>query len=251
MNMGNKEFHIHLDNSNKARYAIIPGDPDRVKKIAAFLENPKFIASNREYTTFEGYLSGEKILVTSTGIGGPSAAIAVEELHHIGVDTIIRVGTCGGMQPQVTGGDLIIVTGAVRMDGASKEYAPIEYPAVSDFAIAMALTDAALKRAVTFHCGIVQSKDSFYGQHNPKEMPTKDTLLDNWYAWKALGVLASEMECATVFTVAATRKMRASAVLQCLWNQDSDDKQAVLDTTLAITTAIDALKNIISKDNSL
>ena len=143
----NKEFHIDLQKGDVGRYVILPGDPGRCEMIAAYLENPRIIARKREFTTYVGELNGEKVCVTSTGIGGPSAVIAMEELVHCGADTFIRVGTSGGMQPQILGGDLVIATGAIRAEGTTREYAPIEYPAVPDYEVVQALKKAAVGSA--------------------------------------------------------------------------------------------------------
>lgn len=248
-----KQYHIGLLEGDGARYAVLPGDPGRVKEIAEHLEQPVFVAQNREFTTFSGFLAGEKVLVTSTGIGGPSAAIALEELSHIGVGTAIRVGTCGGMQKRICAGDLILPTSAVRMEGTSREYMPIEYPASADFSIITALSQAAQKNALTYHTGVIQSKDSFYGQHSPDSMPVCDTLKSKWQAWLKAGVLASEMECAALFTVAAVRGIRAGAVLTALWNQESGEggKAEIPASDNAIRTAIGALSHIIRNDKAM
>ena len=166
-----KQYHIALDENDSAKYCILPGDPGRCEKIAKYLDEPKFIASNREYTTWSGSISGEKVLVTSTGIGGPSAAIAMEEFCAIGVDTFIRVGTCGGINMNVKSSDVVIATAAIRHEGTSLEYAPVEYPAAADFEIVRALVDSACELSERWHTGIVQCKDSFYGQHSPQRMP--------------------------------------------------------------------------------
>ena len=166
---------------------ILPGDPGRCEKIAAHFDSPVKVASNREYTTYTGYLDGVKVSVTSTGIGGPSASIAVEELTELGADTFIRVGTCGGMSKKVHGGDCIVVTGAVRNEGTSREYAPIEYPAVPDFGVTSALVSAAEKLGFRYHAGVVHNKDSFYGQHSPESMPVSYELTAKWEAWKQEG----------------------------------------------------------------
>ncbi len=249
----NKMYHIALGLQDGAQYAILPGDPGRVEKIAALLAEPVFVARNREYTTYAGTIAGERVLVTSTGIGGPSAAIAVEELHMIGVRTFIRVGTCGGMQPDVRAGDAVAVTAAVRMEGTSREYLPSEYPAVADFAVTSALVGAANRLGIRVHTGVAQSKDSFYGQHSPQRMPVGYELLDKWGAWKAAGCLASEMECAALFAVAASLGARAGAVLHCVWNQER--KAANLpnaedhDTQKAIQIAIGAIQTLIEQQN--
>ena len=192
------------------------------------------------------------ILVTSTGIGGPSCAICVEELAKIGVDTFIRVGTCGGMQPDVAPGDVVIATGAIRMDGTSREYMPIEFPAVADFHVTSALYEAANKLGYDNHIGVVQAKDSFYGQHAPESMPVSSELLAKWDAWKKGGCLASEMEGATLFIVSAARKLRSGAVFHCVWNQEvaksGMPKERTEDTSAAIKTTIEALRILIKKD---
>ena len=215
------QYHIHLSEEHAAKYAIIPGDPGRVEKIAAYLDNAKQVGCNREYNSYLGYLDGEKVLVVSTGIGGPSCAICVEELAKIGVDTFIRVGTCGGMQPEIEPGDVIIATGAIRQDGTSREYLPIEFPAVADFKVTSALYNAAETLGLTNHIGVVQAKDSFYGQHSPESMPISSELLAKWEAWKRGGCLASEMEGAALFIVSAARKLRSGAVFHCVWNQEA------------------------------
>ena len=151
----------------------------------------------------------------STGIGGPSAVIALEELTQLGVTTFLRVGTCGGIRTDVQSGDVVIATGAIRMEGTSREYAPIEYPAVSDFQVTTALVQAAQKLGKPFHTGVVQCKDSFYGQHNPKRMPVSYELLAKWEAWKRLGVLASEMESAALFVAANALGVRCGSCVPC------------------------------------
>ncbi len=220
-NTNPKLFHLGFDPVKyRAEYAIVPGDPDRVMKIAAFLDSYEPVAKKREYTTVLGELDGKKVFICSTGIGGPSAAIAVEELCRAGVKTFIRVGTCGGIHLSVDGGDAVIPTGAIRQEGTSHHYAPIEYPACADFEVITALQAAASEENIKAHIGVIQSKDSFYGQHSPEDSPVGKKLLDAWSAWKRLGVLASEMECATIFTVAAAKGVRAGAVLSALWNQE-------------------------------
>ena len=244
------QYHIHLTEEQGAKYAIIPGDPGRVEKIAAYLDNAKQVGYNREYNSYLGYLDGEKVLVVSTGIGGPSCAICVEELAKIGVDTFIRVGTCGGMQPEVEPGDVIIGSGAIRQDGTSREYLPIEFPAVADFKVTQALYNAAEKLGYRNHVGVVQAKDSFYGQHSPESMPIAPELLYKWEAWKRGGCLASEMESGILFIVASLRRLKAGAVFHCVWNQEqaghgmpSENKSE--NTGRAIQTAVEALKILI------
>jgi len=247
-----KQMHIAVSPGDVGRYCILPGDPGRCEKIAKYFDSAVLVAQNREYTTYTGTLMGEKVSVCSTGIGGPSAAIAVEELCESGVDTFIRVGTCGGIDPKVSSGDIVIATGSTRQDGTSREYAPIELPAVPDFEVLCALSDAARGLNFNHHMGIVQSKDSFYGQHNPASMPTETDLLYKWEAWKRAGVLCSEMESSTIFIVAGIRRARAGAVFSVVWNQERAKlglpNPQSFDTEAAIKTGIEALKILISRD---
>ncbi len=247
-----KQYHVALSKEDAARYAILPGDPGRCERIAKHLDNARFVAQNREYTTWAGELCEERVLVTSTGIGGPSAAIAMEELAAIGVDTFVRVGTCGGINMKVKSGDLIVATAAVRMEGTTREYAPIEYPAAADFEICRALADAADALGYRWHAGVVQCKDSFYGQHSPQRMPVADELLAKWEAWKRLGVLGSEMESAALFTVAAALGVRCGTVLNVIWNQERKaagfDEPDELTTERGIAAAVEALQRMISAE---
>ncbi len=245
-------YHIALSRSVRAGYAILPGDPMRVPKIAEYLSDARKLAFNREFCTWSGELLGETVLVTSTGIGGPSASIAMEELIKLGVHTFVRIGTCGGMNDKVLAGDVVIATGAVRMEGTSCEYLPIEYPAVSDFELTENIVNCARKQGVKFHTGVVQCKDSFYGQHSPMSMPNGQELMRKWNAWVAAGCLASEMESAALFSVAAARNVRAAAVLHVVWNQMRrerfGDKAEEHDLSAAIKLAVDGLSLTIERD---
>ncbi len=247
-----KLFHIGITKEQGAAYAILPGDPGRVELIAAYLDDPQKLASNREFVSWCGTLCGERVIVLSTGIGGPSAAIALEELCKAGLKAAIRTGTCGGISEGVIPGDLIVPTAAVRMEGTSKEYAPPEFPATADFGIVRALEEAAEKNGLRVHTGVVQSKDSFYGQHAPETMPVEYRLKNKWSAWKRLGVLGSEMETAALFTVAAVRGVRVGCVLHALWNQERKSKgyedDDNFDLTAAIRTAVEAMKTVITND---
>lgn len=249
-----KQYHINVSEGDVGRYCIIPGDPGRCEKIAAYLDAPYHVSTNREYCIWNGSLAGETVTVCSTGIGGPSAAIAMEELVACGAHTFIRVGTCGGIALPVKAGDVVIANGAVRQDGTSREYAPIEFPAVSDPDVMYALRHAAKKLDIPNHTGVVQAKDSFYGQHSPKRMPTASDLLEKWEAWKRLGVLASEMEAGTLFTVASCLKVRCGACFSVVWNQEradaglDGDGDEHHDTERAIKIGIEALKNLIELD---
>lgn len=248
-----KQYHINVAEGEIGKYCILPGDPGRCEKIAAFFDEPYHVSTNREYNIWNGKLCGETVTVCSTGIGGPSTAIAVEELAACGATTFIRVGTCGGISLDVCAGDVVIATGAVRQDGTSHEYAPPEFPAVTSANVLFALCEAAKDNGFSSRVGVVQSKDSFYGQHSPARMPVASALAAKWEAWKRLGVLASEMEASTLFTVAATLGVDAGAVFMCVWNQerylaglDGDDNEEH-DTEKAIITAVDAIKKLIAQ----
>ena len=249
-----KQYHVPAAFGDVGKYCILPGDPGRCEKIASFFDDPVYFDTNREYCIYNGTLCGEKVTVCSTGIGGPSTAIAVEELAACGVDTFIRVGTCGGIALPVKAGDVVVANSAVRQDGTSAEYAPLIFPAVADHELLFALVEAAKAQKNDYHVGVVQSKDSFYGQHRPQKMPTSSQLLAQWDAWKKLGVLASEMEASTLFVVSSLLGVRAGAVFSVVWNQerfdaglDTDDVKNA-DTEAAIRVAIDAIKLMIAKD---
>ena len=247
-----EQYHIGLKAGDVGEYVILPGDPKRCKKIAAYFDDAKLIADNREYTTYTGYLNGKKVSVTSTGIGGPSAAIALEELVNVGAKKFIRVGTCGGMDIDVKGGDIVIATGAIRMEGTTKEYAPIEFPAIADIDIVNALTHAAKNLGFNYHRGVVQCKDSFYGQHEPDKMPVSYELNNKWEAWKRMGCLASEMESAALFIVSSFLKVKTGSVFLTVANQEREkvglENPVEHDTDKAIKTAIEAIKILIAND---
>ena len=247
-----KQYHIQVGVGDVGRYVIMPGDPKRCAKIAQYLGQAELVADSREYVTYTGYLDGVKVSVTSTGIGGPSAAIAMEELVMAGADTFIRIGTCGGMQTEVMSGDVVIASGAIRMEGTSKEYAPIEFPAVADIQAVNALIQAARTLKQNYHVGVVQCKDSFYGQHSPETKPVSYELMDKWEAWKRLGCLASEMESAALFVVASSLHVRAGSCFLVMANQEREKKglenPVVHDTDMAVRVAVEALRRLIKED---
>lgn len=247
-----KQYHIGVGPDDIGKYVILPGDPKRCAKIAEHFENAKLVGDSREFVTYTGYLNGEKVSVTSTGIGGPSASIALEELVACGAHTFIRVGTCGGMAIDVKGGDVVIAQAAVRFEGTSKEYAPIEYPAVSDFEIMQALQKATETLKVKSHIGVVQCKDAFYGQHRPETLPNAAELLRKWDAWCKLGCKASEMESAALFIVGSYLHVRVGSCFLVVANQERakrnlENKQ-VHDTEVAIRVAVEALRTLIEQD---
>lgn len=247
-----KQFHINCMQGDVGRYCILPGDPGRCESIASLFDNPVHIGQNREYNIYTGTLLGQKVTACSTGIGGPSAAIAMEELHNLGADTFIRTGTCGGISLDVKTNDIVIATGAVRYEHTSLEYAPIEFPAVADFGITTALKKAADGLNLRNHTGVVQCKDSFYGQHSPEKSPVYYELQNKWESWKRLGVLASEMESATLFVVASALGVRCGSCFHVVWNQERNaaglDMQRSENTFNAVRVAVEAMKLIITED---
>lgn len=246
------QYHLNIKPGDVGKYVILPGDPKRCAKIAKYFDDPQLIADNREYVTYTGYLDGEKVSVTSTGIGGPSASIALEELVKCGAETFVRVGTCGGMDINVKGGDIVVATGAIRMEGTTKEYAPIEFPAVADIDIVNALRQAAGNLGYTYHTGVVQCKDSFYGQHNPELMPVSYELENKWQAWLRLGCKASEMESAALFIVSSFLGVRCGSCFLAVGNQERAkaglENPIVHDTEGAIKVGIEALRILIRQD---
>lgn len=246
-------YHIACPAGSVGGYCILPGDPGRVESIAALLDNAEKVAQNREYLSYTGTLSGEKVTVCSTGIGGPSTAIAMEELHSLGAHTFIRIGTAGGINMKVRAGDLVVASAAIRQEGTALHYAPLEYPAAADFDVTRALDDAAKSLGVRRHVGVVQAKDSFYGQHSPEKSPVSYELLEKWESWKRLGVLASEMESATLFVVANALGCRAGSVFNIIWNQERKaagiiDEPDCHDTSLAVRCAVEAVRLLVERD---
>lgn len=256
-----KQYHTGVGPDDIGKYVIMPGDPKRCAKIAEFFDDAKLVADVREYVTYTGTLTvdtadggkhTEKVSVTSTGIGGPSAAIAIDELAKCGAHTFVRVGTCGGMQEEVCGGDIVIATGAIRNEGTSREFAPIEYPAVPDVNVLNALINAAKMNGTRYHAGVVQCKDSFFGQHEPEIMPVSYELENKWEAWLRMGCLASEMESAALFIAGGFLRVRVGSCFLVVANQERAKKglpnKQAHNTEEAIITAVDALKILIADD---
>jgi uridine phosphorylase len=243
-------YHIQMRKGDVGRYVFLPGDPGRTDKIAKYFDNPRLIASNREYRTWTGTVNGEKVSVTSTGIGCPSTAIAVEELIAIGADTFIRVGTSGGMQPEQIPGELAIVTAAIRDEGTTLHYMPIEFPAVADTDVVWALREASIRTGARYRMGISQSKDSFYGQHQPERMPVSSRLLERWKAWKMGGAICSEMEAASIFILGSIHRKRTGGIMLVGANQESPNPQigVVEDLDELIRTAIEGVKILMEMD---
>ena len=248
------QYHIRCRAGNVGRYCFLPGDPGRCEAIASYFEEPVHIGMNREYNIYTGKILGEKVTVCSTGIGGPSASIAMEELSAIGADTFIRIGTCGGIHMDILPGDIVVATGAIRYEHTSLEYAPIEFPAVPDFGVTAALKASSEMLGYRTHTGVVQCKDSFYGQHSPENSPVSFELLQKWEAWKRLGVKASEMESAALFVVAAALGVRCGSCFHVVWNQEREKaglfQPMTEDTSGSIKVGIAAMKQIIAADKA-
>ena len=247
-----KQYHIGTGKDDIGQYVILPGDPGRCEKIAKYFDNPVKTGQNREYPTYTGTLNGVNVSVCSTGIGGPSASIALEELVANGAHTFIRIGTCGGMQLDVKSGDVAVSTASIRMEGTTKEYAPIEFPAVANLDVVNALVQACKNLGQSYTVGVTQSKDSFYGQHRPETLPNGDELLRKWKAWLALDCKASEMESAALFIVGQYLRVRVGSCFLVGANQERAkaglDNPQVHDTDGAIKVAVEALKILIDAD---
>lgn len=215
LNETGQQYHICCKPGDVGSYVLLPGDPFRTDYIASFLDDAKLVAHNREHKTWTGSLCGVPVSVTSTGMGGPSAAIAIEELIHCGADTFIRIGTAGRLCPESQDKSIqgIIATGAVRAEGLTGEYVPYEYPAIADRHVVAALADSAEEFGYNFKEGIVHCKDSFYGQIDPDGLPNGDMLKGKWKAWEKSRVMATEMETATLLIISSIRGCRAGSIL--------------------------------------
>ena len=249
-------YHIQIKKGDVGRYVLLPGDPGRCEKIAAYFDGPRLIAKNREFTTYTGTLMGETVSVVSTGIGCPSAAICVEELIAVGADTFIRVGTSGAIQPETQTGDIAIVNAAIRDEGTTSQYMPMAFPAIADIDVVLSLREAARRLDLPHRVGISQSKDSFYGEIEPARMPVAGQLQARWQAWVAGGAICSEMEAAAIFIIASIHRKRAGGVMLMAATSESapqteEERQrraALFDIDRAIRTAIEGLKILIEKD---
>ena len=257
MNETQKMLHVNLAKGEVGRYAIIPGDPDRCELIAAHLDNPRLVTRKREFTTWEGTLEGEKVTVTSTGIGGPSTAICVEELHKCGADTFIRVGTCSSTCADVQCGDIVVASGSVRMDGTSLHYLPLEYPAVPSYQLLKRLEESS--NALGYHTvvGVSITKDSFYTQTEPETKPVSDELISRWRSYVRGGAVCTSMEESILFLVGTSLGVRTGSVLVSATNFDgsvsrrnSADVYPTNSIQKPIQVAIEALRRVILEDRA-
>jgi uridine phosphorylase len=245
-----KQYHIGLGPGDVGRYVLLPGDPGRVPLIASFFDNAEKIASNREYTTYTGTVGGIKISATSTGIGCPSTAIAVEELAKVGADTFIRVGTAGSLQRSIGLGDLVISSGSVREEGTTRQYVPLSYPAVSDLDVTLALRNAAGSLGFRSHVGITHTKDAFYIE-DYENLPLAEYHRERWKVWERARVQATAMEASALFVISSIKGLRAGEILAVI-GLTYDDAPIVKKAGIedAIRTAIEAIKLLHAWDTS-
>ncbi|MBA3074793.1 MAG: uridine phosphorylase [Anaerolineae bacterium] len=247
-------FHLHIKEGDVGRYVLLPGDPGRCEKIAQYFDNPHFVAHNREYVTWTGTLLGEKVSVVSTGIGCPSAAIAVEELVDVGADTFVRVGSSGSMQANVHMGDIVVVTASIRDEGTTSHYLPVEFPAVANVDVVNAMQASAKALGLHHHCGVSQSKDSFYGEVERTRMPMSAHLEERWNAWVSGGALCSEMESSAIFVLSSIYRKRAGGVMLVINESElaeetgADKHMQEFDAESVIKVAIEGIKNLIRAD---
>ncbi len=249
---GEKKYHIGLANGDVGEYVLIPGDPGRTPAIAKYLDDAREVAFNREYRTFTGSLLGVPVSTISSGMGGPSVAIAVEELGELGVHTFLRVGTCGATQPEIKMGDLVIGIGAVRSEGTPNGYVPREYPAIASLDVVNALVVASKVANAPHHVGIIRSVDALYSDLMPDRMPNPHHLHEELDMWSRAGVLSNDMESSTLFIVARLRKLRAATVNLCVDELGAGEihhlDPSYMDRMLRV--AVDALKRLIEHDRA-
>ena len=245
MSDDNLQYHVKLRSGDVGRYVLLPGDPGRVPVIASFLDDAREMAHNREHLTYTGWLDGVKVSVTSTGIGGPSTAIAVEELAKIGADTFIRVGTSGLMQPEtMVSGDMVVVSAAIRDEGTASHYMPMAFPALADLDVVACLRQGCLNADVPFHIGVSHSKDSFYAEMEPERMPMAEILKGRWQAWVAGGAMCSEMEAAALYVICSVLKKRAGGIMVAI-------KDTRPDIEILCKTAIEGVRELIKLDQRM
>jgi len=247
-----KKYHIGLAKGDVGNYVLVPGDPGRTPMVAKFLDNAREVAFSREYRTFTGSLDGVPVSTISSGMGGPSVAIAVEELNELGVHTFLRVGTCGAAQPEIKMGDLVIAIGSVRSEGTPNGYVPLEYPAVASLDVVNALVKAAQKAGAPHHVGVIRSVDALYSDLMPDKMPRPQHLHEDLAMWSRAGILSSDMETSTLFVVARLRKLRAGTINLCVDELGAGEihhlDQSFMDRMLKV--AVDAIRILIEKDRA-
>ena len=248
---GAKKYHVGLAKGEVGDYVLVPGDPARTAVIAKFLDGAKEMAFSREYRTFTGSVAGVPVSTMSTGMGGPSVAIGVEELSELGVHTFLRVGTCGAAQPEIKMGDLVIALGSVRSEGTPNGYVPTEYPAVASLDVVNALVDAAEASGVPYHVGIIRSVDALYSDLMPDTMP-RPHLRDELEMWSRAGVLSNDMETSTLFVVARLRKLRAGTINLCVDELGAGEIHHLDPSYMErmLKVAVDAIRLLIERDRA-
>jgi len=246
-----RKYHVGLAKGEVGEYVLVPGDPGRTPMIAKFIDDAREVAFSREYRTFTGTLSGVPVSTISSGMGGPSVAIAVEELSELGVHTFLRVGTCGAAQPEIKMGDLVIAIGSVRSEGTPNGYVPTEYPAVASLHVVNALVDAAKASGAPYHVGIIRSVDALYSDLLPDRMP-RPHVRDELEMWSRAGVLSNDMESSTLFVVARLRKLRAGTINLCVDELGAGQihhlDQSFMDRMLKV--AVEAIRSLIERDRA-
>jgi uridine phosphorylase len=245
-----KKYHVGLGPGDVGNYVLVPGDPGRTPMIARYLDNAREVAFSREYRTFTGSIEGVPVSAMSTGMGGPSVAIAIEELGELGVHTFLRVGTCGAAQPEVKMGDLVIATGSVRSEGTPNGYVPVEYPAIASLDVVNALVEAATAEGARHHVGIIRSVDALYSDLVPDRMPRPSHIREELELWSRAGVLSNDMESSTLFVVSRLRRLRAGTINLCVDELGAGEihhlDPSYMDRMLKV--AVDALRRLIKKD---
>src|SRR5438552_3854608 len=245
-----KKYHVGLGKGDVGEYVLVPGDPGRTPMIAKYLEGAREVAFSREYRTFTGTVDGVPVSAMSTGMGGPSVAIGVEELAELGVHTFLRVGTCGAAQPEIKMGDLVIAIGSVRSEGTPDGYVPKEYPAIASLDVVNALVDASTAAGAPYHVGVIRSVDALYSDLMPDRMPRPHHLREELEMWSRAGVISNDMETSTLFVVARLRKLRAGTINLCVDELGAGEihhlDPSYMDRMLKV--AVDALRRLIARD---
>jgi uridine phosphorylase len=245
-----RKYHVGLAPGEVGGYVLMPGDPFRTELIARHLEGAEEKAFSREYRTFTGAVAGVPVSTCSSGIGGPSAAIAVEELSELGAHTFLRVGTCGAAQPGMKLGELVIATGSVRSEGTPNGYVPVEFPAVASIDVVAACREAAAAAGAAAHLGIIRSVDALYSDLIPASMPRREDLEHELEVWARAGVVANDMESATILVVSAVRKLRAGVILLVVDELGAGEIHHVDPTHMdrMLGVAVDAIRHLIERD---
>jgi uridine phosphorylase len=244
-----KKYHVGLAKGEVGDYVLVPGDPGRTPMVAKYLDGAREIAFNREYRTFTGTVDGVPVSTMSTGMGGPSVAIGIEELAELGVHTFLRVGTCGAAQPEIKMGDLVIALAAVRSEGTPDGYVPKEYPAVASLEVVNALVEAASAAGAPYHVGVIRSVDALYSDLLPERMP-RPHMRDELEMWARAGVISNDMETSTLFVVSRIRKLRAGTINLCVDELGAGEIHHIDPSYMErmLRVAVDAIRRLISMD---